>query len=45
MDCHRSCDFLLSEEGKATIVQLHTDGISEYVRSREQVNQKNLTTD
>lgn len=33
MDCHRSCDFLLSDEGKAAIVQLHVDGIASYVRS------------
>ena len=33
MDCHRSCDFLLSDEGKATIVQLHVDGILSYVRA------------
>ena len=34
MDCIKSCDFLLSDEGKAAIVQLHVDGIAAYVRSR-----------
>ena len=34
MDCQRSCDFLLSDEGKDAIVQLHVEGISSYVRSR-----------
>ncbi len=33
MDCHRSCDFLLSDEGKAAIVKLHVDGILSYVRA------------
>lgn len=33
MDCHRSCDFLLSDEGKAAITQLHVDGILSYVRA------------
>ena len=33
MDCHRSCDFLLSDEGKAAITQLHIDGIVSYVRT------------
>lgn len=33
MDCIKSCDFLLSVEGKATIVQLHVDGIDAYVQS------------
>ena len=33
MDCHRSCDFLLSDEGKAAITQLHIDGILSYVRA------------
>ncbi len=33
MDCIKSCDFLLSDEGKAAIVQLHVDGIAAYVRS------------
>lgn len=34
MDCIKSCDFLLSNDGKAAIVQLHVDGIARYVRSR-----------
>ena len=34
MDSVRSCDFLLCEEGKEAIVQLHVEGISSYVRSR-----------
>ena len=33
MDCQRSCDFLLSDEGKDAIVQLHVDGIASYVRA------------
>jgi N-acetylmuramoyl-L-alanine amidase len=33
MDCHRSCDFLLSDEGKDAITQLHIDGILSYVRA------------
>jgi hypothetical protein len=33
MDCQRSCDFLLSDEGKDALVQLHVEGISSYVRS------------
>lgn len=36
MDCHRSCDFLLSDEGKAAIVQLHIEGIKAYVNSLNQ---------
>ena len=36
MDCHRSCDFLLSDEGKAAIVQLHIEGIKAYVDSLNQ---------
>ena len=28
-----SCDFLLSDEGKAAIVQLHVEGIKAYVES------------
>ena len=32
MDCHRSCDFLLSDEGKDAITKLHVDGIASYVR-------------
>lgn len=35
MDCHRSCDFLLSDEGKDAITQLHVDGILSYVRACE----------
>ena len=31
MDCVLSCDFLLSDEGKAAIVQLHVEGIKAYV--------------
>ena len=31
MDCADSLEFLLSDEGKATIVQLHVDGIKAYV--------------
>lgn len=33
MDCHRSCDFLLSDEGKDAITKLHVDGIASYVRA------------
>ena len=36
MDCVRSCDILLSDEGKAAIVQLHVDGIKAYVDSLNQ---------
>ncbi len=36
MDCRESLEFLLSDEGKAAIVQLHVDGIIAYVKSREQ---------
>ena len=36
MDCVRSCDFLLSDEGKAAIVQLHVEGIKAYVDSLNQ---------
>ena len=35
MDCRRSCDFLLSDEGKDAITQLHVDGILSYVRTCE----------
>ena len=31
----RSCDFLLSDEGKDAITQLHVDGILSYVRACE----------
>ena len=34
MDCRESLEFLLSDEGKAAIVQLHVEGIIAYVRSR-----------
>ena len=34
MDCVRSCDFLLSDEGKQAIVDLHVQGINEYVLSQ-----------
>ena len=34
MDCVRSCDFLLSDEGKQAIVDLHVQGIQEYVLSQ-----------
>ena len=33
MDCRRSCDFLLSDEGKTAIAQLHVEGIASYVRA------------
>ena len=33
MDCLESLEFLLSDEGKAAIVQLHVEGIEAYVRS------------
>ena len=33
MDCLESLEFLLSDEGKAAIVQLHVEGIIDYVRS------------
>lgn len=32
MDCEKPLEFLLSEEGKAAITQLHIDGIAEFVR-------------
>ena len=34
MDCVRSCDFLMSDEGKQAIVDLHVQGINEYVLSQ-----------
>lgn len=34
MDCVRSCDFLLSDEGKQAIVDLHVQGIQEYVQNQ-----------
>ena len=34
MDCVRSCDLLLSDEGKQAIVDLHVQGINEYVLSQ-----------
>ena len=33
MDCLESLEFLLSDEGKAAIVQLHVEGIEAYVKS------------
>ena len=33
MDCQESLEFLLSDEGKAAIVQLHVEGIIDYVNS------------
>ena len=33
MDCLESLEFLLSDEGKDAIVQLHVEGIIDYVRS------------
>ena len=33
MDCRESLEFLLSDEGKAAIVQLHVEGIIDYVNS------------
>ena len=36
MDCRESLEFLLSDEGKAAIVQLHVEGIIAYVRSQNQ---------
>lgn len=33
MDCQESLEFLLSDEGKAAIVQLHVEGIKAYVDS------------
>ena len=36
MDCKDSLEFLLSDEGKAAIVQLHVDGIIAYVKSQNQ---------
>ena len=33
MDCRESLEFLLSDEGKAAIVQLHVEGIIAYVNS------------
>lgn len=40
MDCLRSRDFLLSDEGKAAITQLHIDGISNYIQSLNQAKDK-----
>lgn len=36
MDCRESLEFLLSDEGKAAIVQLHVDGIIAYVENQNQ---------
>lgn len=36
MDCQESLEFLLSDEGKAAIVQLHVDGIIAYVQIQNQ---------
>lgn len=36
MDCKESLEFLLSDEGKTAIVQLHVDGIIAYVLSQNQ---------
>ena len=36
MDCQESLEFLLSDEGKAAIVQLHVEGIKAYVDSLNQ---------
>lgn len=33
MDCKESLEFLLSDEGKDAIVQLHVEGIEAYVQS------------
>ena len=33
MDCLESLDFLLSDEGKDAIVQLHVEGIEAYIQS------------
>ena len=33
MDCQESLEFLLSDEGKDAIVQLHVEGIEAYVKS------------
>ena len=33
MDCLESLESLLCDEGKAAIVQLHVEGIIDYVRS------------
>lgn len=35
MDNKEDCQWLLSEEGKNTIVALHVDGILEYIKSKE----------
>ena len=32
MDCKESLEFLLTDEGKQAIVDLHVQGIKEYVR-------------
>ena len=34
MDCVRNCEFLLSDEGKQAIVDLHVQGINEYVQNQ-----------
>ena len=33
MDCLESLEFLLSDEGKDALVQLHVEGIEAYVNS------------
>ena len=33
MDSHNDCDFLLSEEGQEAIVNLHVDGITNYLNA------------
>lgn len=32
MDCKESLEFLLSDEGKAAIVQMHVEGIEAYIK-------------
>lgn len=34
MDCKESLEFLLSDEGKAAIVQMHVEGIEAYIKGR-----------
>ncbi|MBR4668690.1 MAG: N-acetylmuramoyl-L-alanine amidase, partial [Butyrivibrio sp.] len=33
MDNHEDCDFLLTQEGQQTLIDLHVDGITTYLSS------------
>lgn len=43
MDCQESLESLLSDEGKAAIVQLHVDGIKAYVDNSSEEEGEILT--